>query len=303
MAVNLVVGSDAANSLQGSGARDLIYGFDPQRAAGAGLGDRGDTRGERPGAAAVRRLAAGRSRAALRRRARPGRSRSSTSRRGRSWQRRSSTSPAQIVTSGERGLLGLAFHPDFAQNGYFYVNLINRPAIPRSAATRCRRPTRTWPTPASMLRIITIDQPDRPATTRPAGSISARTATSTPRSATAAAAATRTTTRRTSNSLLGKMLRLDVNADGFPADATRNYAIPADNPFVGAAGADEIWALGLRNPWRDSFDRVHGRSLHRRRRPGQLGGDRHRPGGRQLRLEDLRGPGACFRPARRRPAR
>jgi hypothetical protein len=42
--------------------------------------------------------------------------------------------------------------------------------------------------------------------------------------------------------------------DSFPADANRNYGIPADNPFVGVSGADEIWAYGLRNPWRLGFD-------------------------------------------------
>src|SRR6185312_3379435 len=42
--------------------------------------------------------------------------------------------------------------------------------------------------------------------------------------------------------LHGKILRIDINGDDFPADANRNYAIPHDNPFVGAAGADEIWA-------------------------------------------------------------
>ena len=51
------------------------------------------------------------------------------------------------------------------------------------------------------------------------------------------------------------MLRLDVRSDGFPNDPGRNYAIPPDNPFADDPGADEIWALGLRNPWRDSFDR------------------------------------------------
>ena len=61
------------------------------------------------------------------------------------------------------------------------------------------------------------------------------------------------------NVLLGKILRIDVDGDDFPADATRNYAIPAGNPFAGATpGADEIWAYGLRNPWRISFDPLTG---------------------------------------------
>ncbi|MCB1056060.1 MAG: PQQ-dependent sugar dehydrogenase, partial [Acidobacteria bacterium] len=58
---------------------------------------------------------------------------------------------------------------------------------------------------------------------------------------------------------LGKILRIDVDGDDFPGDANRNYAIPADNPFVGNASAlDEIWAYGLRNPWRFGFDRSTG---------------------------------------------
>ena len=60
------------------------------------------------------------------------------------------------------------------------------------------------------------------------------------------------------NNRLGKMLRLDVNGDDFPADDQRNYAIPPTNPFVGITGDDEIWAYGLRNPFRDSFDRLTG---------------------------------------------
>jgi hypothetical protein len=58
---------------------------------------------------------------------------------------------------------------------------------------------------------------------------------------------------------LGKVLRIDVNGDDFPGDSGRNYRIPPDNPFVGAPiGDKEIWALGLRNPYRDSFDRLTG---------------------------------------------
>ncbi len=59
--------------------------------------------------------------------------------------------------------------------------------------------------------------------------------------------------------LLGKMLRLDVNGDDFPNESDRNYAIPMTNPFVGRQDARaEIWAYGLRNPWRCSFDRLTG---------------------------------------------
>jgi hypothetical protein len=57
---------------------------------------------------------------------------------------------------------------------------------------------------------------------------------------------------------LGKVLRVDVDADDFPGDANRNYAVPSSNPFVGQTGDDEIWAYGLRNPWRASFDRDAG---------------------------------------------
>jgi len=60
------------------------------------------------------------------------------------------------------------------------------------------------------------------------------------------------------NETLGKVLRIDVNDDAFPADDARDYAIPPTNPFVGITGDDEIWAYGLRNPWRGSFDRLTG---------------------------------------------
>jgi len=58
--------------------------------------------------------------------------------------------------------------------------------------------------------------------------------------------------------LYGSVLRIDIDADDYPADPDRNYAIPADNPFVSTSGRDEVYAYGLRNPWRASFDRETG---------------------------------------------
>ena len=55
------------------------------------------------------------------------------------------------------------------------------------------------------------------------------------------------------------MLRIDVDKDDFPGDPNRNYGIPKDNPFVNDPDAlNEIWALGLRNPWRAGFDHKTG---------------------------------------------
>jgi glucose/arabinose dehydrogenase len=60
------------------------------------------------------------------------------------------------------------------------------------------------------------------------------------------------------DNLMGKLLRINVAGDDFPDDPLRNYAIPPDNPFVGVEGDDEIFAYGLRSPWRASFDRGTG---------------------------------------------
>jgi glucose/arabinose dehydrogenase len=61
--------------------------------------------------------------------------------------------------------------------------------------------------------------------------------------------------------LLGKILRIDPDSDAFPLDPLQNYAIPASNPFVNDPGnlvRDEIWAIGMRNPYRWTFDRLTG---------------------------------------------
>lgn len=62
----------------------------------------------------------------------------------------------------------------------------------------------------------------------------------------------------TTNNLLGKLLRIDVDGDDFPLDPDKNYSIPQTNPFVGEVGDDEILAFGLRNPWRCGIDSLTG---------------------------------------------
>jgi glucose/arabinose dehydrogenase len=60
------------------------------------------------------------------------------------------------------------------------------------------------------------------------------------------------------NALLGKILRIDVSRDAYPADPLRDYAIPTGNPYTTSGGAPEVWMLGLRNPFRAGFDRTTG---------------------------------------------
>jgi glucose/arabinose dehydrogenase len=164
-----------------------------------------------------------------------------------------------VATGSEQGLLGLAFHPDFANNGFFYVDYTNAAGTTIVARYQANAPFMTSATAdsSSAEQVISIGQPfsnhnggwlgfgpdgylyvamgDGGSANDPNGNA------------------------QNINVLLGKMLRLDVDGDDFPLDATRNYAIPPTNPFAGAtAGADEIWHYGLRNPWRNGFDRATG---------------------------------------------
>ena len=119
-------------------------------------------------------------------------------------------------------------------------------AIRRADATAARPGHRADPAPRST---------SRSRTTTAASSRSGRTGSCTSASATAARAATRTGNGQNPSTLLGKVLRLDV--DGEPCGEP--YAIPADNPFAdGDGGAPEVFLVGLRNPWRFSFDRETG---------------------------------------------
>jgi glucose/arabinose dehydrogenase len=153
------------------------------------------------------------------------------------------------TTDSERGLLGLAFHPEYQDNGFFYINYTNL-----NGNTVIARYTRSATNPDladanSAQILLTITQPfsnhnggclrfgpdgflyiamgDGGSGGDPNGNA------------------------QNINSLLGKILRIDVN-NGSP------YAIPASNPFADTDGADEIWATGLRNPWKMSFNSLNG---------------------------------------------
>jgi glucose/arabinose dehydrogenase len=156
-----------------------------------------------------------------------------------------------IATGGERGLLGLAFHPDYASTGYFYVYLSDTGA----SNSVWRYTVSALPDVADPASVRTVMVMAHPASNHNGGWIAfgpddyLYVATGDGGSGVNA---------QNIDILLGKMLRIDVNGDDFPANANANYAIPPTNPFVGTTGADEVWHYGLRNPWRDSFDPATG---------------------------------------------
>ncbi len=164
----------------------------------------------------------------------------------------------QVDTDAPHGLLCLAMHPDHLENGLLYVNYTDLNGDNVIARYQVFEDDPNVADPASAVVILTVDQLpgavhivewiafghdgymyissgdggplpcplDRP---------------------------------QDLSSLFGKMLRVDVECDGFPEDPARSYDIPPDNPFVGVPGArEEIWAYGLRQLWRCSSDRVTG---------------------------------------------
>ena len=167
-----------------------------------------------------------------------------------------------VNAAGEGGLLGLAFHPNYSANGFFYVNVVNA-----NGDTEIRRykvsSNPDVADPASVMPVITISQqmPDGSRFSNHKGGWLGFGQDGFLYASLGDGGGGDDPFNRSQNlgTLLGKMLRLNVDVDDFPADATRNYGIPSDNPCVGQAGAlGEIWSMGLRNPWRPSFDRVSG---------------------------------------------
>jgi glucose/arabinose dehydrogenase len=151
----------------------------------------------------------------------------------------------RITSGGEQGLLSVAFPPDYVQSGRFFVdytNLDGDTVLERFA----RGADGTAADVGSGTAILTIKQPASNhngglVLFGPDGMLYVG----------MGDGGGSSETSQMGDTLLGKMLRLDVRGDG--------YAVPSDNPFVGDPSvSDEIWALGLRNPWRFSFDRQTG---------------------------------------------
>ena len=156
---------------------------------------------------------------------------------------------SRIKYGGERGLLGTAFHPNYVENGFFYVNYTNLSGDTVIARfTRSSNPTIA--DPDSEKRILSIKQPygnhnGGHLQFGPDGFLYIGTGDG-------GAGGDPENRAQNLNDLLGKMLRIDVDR-GSP------YAIPDGNPFLRSPGVrPEIWAYGLRNPWRFSFDRKTG---------------------------------------------
>jgi len=155
-----------------------------------------------------------------------------------------------VSCCNERGLLSVAFHPHYLQNGFFYVDYtnVNGDTVIARYSTLSSDPNRA--NPSSALILMTIAQPypnhnGGELQFGPDGYLYIG-------MGDGGSGGDPQNRAQNLNSLLGKILRIDV-------DSASPYALPATNPFLNNAAAHgEIWAYGLRNPWRFSFDRHTG---------------------------------------------
>lgn len=153
-----------------------------------------------------------------------------------------------ILSGGERGLLGLAFHPRFRENGRLYVYFTNRAGDIVIARLTASPPGTDRVDPATLKPVLLIDDPapnhnGGMLAFGPDGYLYAGTGDG-------GGSGDPFENGQNTFSYLGKLLRIDVDTNqGGP------YGVPPDNPFLGlSTHRPEIWALGLRNPWRFSFD-------------------------------------------------
>jgi len=166
---------------------------------------------------------------------------------------------------GELGLLGLAFHPQYATNGVFFISYSARnPGDPvneqRDVVARCRV-SATDPDRADVSSCVDVLSIPDLAANHNGGMIefgadgylyvgTGDGGTGNPNNPQALEDAAASNT----HALLGKILRLDVDHPALGME----YGIPPDNPYAAGGGRPEIWIRGLRNPWRWSFDRLTG---------------------------------------------
>ncbi len=157
---------------------------------------------------------------------------------------------ARISSGGERGLLGLAFAPDYTRRGVFYVDYTNPAGDTVISRFRRSASNADAADPASEQVVITIAQPFA---NHNGGQLAfGRDGYLYVGMGDGGDAGDPGNRAQNPSALLGKILRIDVET-GRPY----TYTVPASNPFVNRTGfRGEIWALGVRNPWRFSFDRL-----------------------------------------------
>lgn len=165
-----------------------------------------------------------------------------------------------VCSTSEAGLLGLACHPRFEENGYIYAYYTGvLPEIPPQVPScsiaivryTCPAPARRRPDPSS--RTLIFYEPNA-GTIHLGGWLEFG-----PDGLLYCAIGERGTAANAQSlsNARGKIIRLDVDHDDFPLDPNRNYAIPAANPYAAGGGLGEILYWGLRNPFRCGFDHVH----------------------------------------------
>ncbi len=166
---------------------------------------------------------------------------------------------------GEQGLFSMAFAPDYAESGLFYVAYNDRRDALRVVEFRREESDPLRGDPGSARLVLRIPEP----TTKDHGGLVLF---GPDRylyigSGDGGPSGDPDNIAQNKRSLLGKILRIDPRAvrpdetdrsSASPAQRPRAYTVPADNPFVGRAGRDEIFAYGFHNPWRFSFDRATG---------------------------------------------
>ena len=163
----------------------------------------------------------------------------------------------EISSDGERGLLGFATAPDFAATGTFYVYLTNANTDIEIRRYRTVANNRDVADAATRDVILTFAHPGF--SNHNGGWIGfGNDGFLYAASGDGGGSGDPNNNAQNINVLLGKMLRIDVSRDDFAADPLRDYGIPANNPFAQSGGRPEIWAFGLRNPFRNSFDAATG---------------------------------------------